>query len=319
MNPLVRTLIVGGLVVAGAIVGINVHNASVNELEYDKSRLALRAAYDERAAYVRSIADETRYREELSTAYKWYLAESDGIYNRFPGKKVEDKTLKEMEAQVAAGKMKQPDFVERKEFFDLTKQFFQLFDSGRYNPLFTAVHTGLRFDIVDIRRDVNEGKPGLRIDFTVSGAPRLETVSKQDGKAIATKMTLNFGLTSLDVEYVSEKEVPAKKKGAMPEKERTLVGGGKTGAPTIVVEYPERWIEQFPPQYAVGTWWMDPMPAEATHVKLDFGGEIRSQNGMLPVDYTYEADIRPEWKVKDGEKFEGEERIMQEEEMRRGK
>lgn len=305
MNPVVRSLILGGLVAGAAVFAMGEHNETVAGLEYENAREKLRAAFGERAGYVRSLADEDRYREELSTVTKWYAAEVSGIYNRFPGKKAPGKVLKEIEAATAAGTMKEGEAQLRKEFYEEAKLFYDLFQSGRYNPVATATQNGVRFDLVSMKRDTYEGRSRLRVDFAVWGAPRRETVTKSpDGKQATAKMNLDFGLRGLGIELVDAKQ--------------KLIGGGDTGAPTIVVEHPERWIQDFPPQFAVGTWWIDPLLAEAETVLLNISGEIRSpSSGALPVTFEWKLPNRDEWKARAGEKFDGEERVMAEEDLKR--
>ena len=41
-----------------------------------------------------------------------------------------------------------------------------------------------------------------------------------------------------------------------------------TGEPEIKVDYPERWIEEFPPQAVIGYYELDPLPAAPTKMHL---------------------------------------------------
>lgn len=316
MNPLVRTLVLGGLVLAGAVYGINYHNDTVARLEFEKGHEALRSAYVERAGWMRSIANEDRYRDELVSLNKWYDASLADLHNRFPGRFVEDAPLKELEAQKAAGQLKAEDFNLKKEFFDLTKTFSDLIASGRYSPVLTSVSNGVRLDVVGVKREPHEGRQALRVDVVAWGAPRREISQRSDsGKSVTSRMQLDFALKELNLEFTTMEQ--PKNPKAQPEEK--LYGEFKAGAPTMTVEYPERWLPAFPPQAALMTYWIEPMPREATSVTWKLSGEVRSPSGG-PLPFVAEWKVTPQadWQLKEGEKFEAEERVMPEEEMRRG-
>jgi hypothetical protein len=305
MGPLIIRLLLGLAVCGAAVYAMGEHNAVVNKLEFENARERLRSAFTDRAGYVRSLASEDRYRDELAAVTKWYAAEVSAVYNRFPGTKDPDRTLNEIEKAVDEGRMKPAEAELRKEFFDETKQAFDLIASGKYNPLATSSQNGVRFDLVSMRRDMHEGQSRLRVDFTLWGAPRRETVQKSpDGKQGTVKTTLDFGLRSLGLEFVDAKS--------------KLLGGGNAGPPTILVEVPERWIQDFPPQFAVGTWWIDPFPREAESVLLKIDGELRPPGApAIPVGYEWKLANREAWMLREGEAFEGEERTMPEEDLQR--
>lgn len=304
MNPLVRTLILGGLLVVGVGFAVNVHNDKVAGLELDRGHEKLRASFVERAGYVRSLASDDRYRDEFIALLKWYDAQLAELHNLYPGRFDNESAIKELDAQVASGKAKPGDIALKKEFYEHTKGFYTLLETGRYNPVATQVATGLRVDLVQLKREVYEGKPKLRVDLAIWGAPRRELAQKQEGKAANVKMTLDFAVKSLSLEFIDAKQ--------------KLVGGGDTGAPVLTIDYPERWVPGFPPQATFGTWWIDPLPQETEKLSLKIDAEIRSPtSGGLPLQFNWDLAARPEWKLGAGETFEGETRLMPEEDLDR--
>lgn len=306
MGKIIRTLILGGLVIAGAFFAFEAHTKQVADLELQLGREKLRAEYVERAGWVRSISAVDRYRDELAALNKWYDASLSELYNRFPGTLVADKSMKEIEAQAAAGQLKGNDLALRKEVVNHTKEFHDLLASGRYNPMVTTTLSGVRVDVMDFRKVVYEGKPKLRIDAVVWGAPRRSWVQKTDGKATSTKSELDFDFTGLALEFIDGN--------------KKLLGGAETGGPILPVDMPERWFETFPPQAAIATWWIEPFPFEAATVKVNLAGEIRSpSNGPFPISQDWVFKNKPEWSLAEGQKFEGEERVMAEEEIDRSK
>lgn len=307
MNRLVVTIILGLLVVAGAVVGINGHNAQVAKLEYELGRERLRTQYIERASGVHGQANSDRRGEELASLTKWYNAEIQSLSNLFPGQHDPDASIKEAEAQSAApsnGK-KAGDLELRKEFATETKGLYDTILKSRYKPVATAVLEGVRFDILSIRRAQDEGHSRLRIDAVLWGAPtQLVEREQQANKTSSVKKQLNFGFKGLDFKFFDAKE--------------TLLGGGSTGAPRVVIEAPERWFGDFPPQAVLAVWYIDPLPETAEQMSLAFAGEIKSPSaGPLPVSNEWELKVDSAWRVQAGEKFEGEQRLMPEEDLKR--
>lgn len=332
MSALVKALLAGGLIVAIAIVAVNSHNETVDGLEYENARTKLRAAFAERTAWVHAVPEEDRYRDELNAATKWYASEVAAIYNRFPGKKAPEAAIEEMEKQAEEGTLKGADLALRKEFFEETKRFNDMMKNGTYNPFTTQVQSGIRLDLVSLQRVQHEGKSRLRLDVAVWGAPRREEITKSaDGKSGTAHIRLDFALKGLSLEFIDESQKadpnakkPATKVAMAPGRTPTeppaglLLGGGETGAPELLVEYPERWNTDVPPQFAIGHWWLDPMPRETTKVVLVISGEARSPVvGTYPVTYEWTLSPKSDWKLRDGETFDGEERIMAEEELKR--
>jgi hypothetical protein len=306
MNPLIKTLVLGGAVLAGAIYAFDAHTVQVTKLDLDGQRARLRAAYVERMSFAYSLPSNERYRDEFASATKWYEAELADLYNRHPGAaKDADAALKELEAQEKAGKVKADQAAGKKEFIEITRGFYQLIKSGKYAPVYSTPMYGIRFDVLSMRRESYEGRSRVRIDAVVWGAPRREMVSKDAaGKAGSVKVSLDFLPKKLGFEFVDAKQ--------------KLVGGGETGAPTFLVDFPERFIPDFPPQAALAVWYVDPFPREAATVTMKVDCEIRSPAGApVPFSITSAFPTPEELKLLDGEKFEGEERVMPEEDLNR--
>ena len=143
------------------------------------------------------------------------------------------------------------------------------------------------------------------MDVVLWGAPRREvTTAIKQGVGTHTKMELDFGLKGLDLEFVDAKE--------------KLIGGGNTGSPTMVVDYPERWVPDFPPQVALAIWYMDPFPADTKTIDLKMSGEVKSPTSpAFAINQEWKIVAQPDWLIRPGEKFDGEERVMSKEEMDR--
>jgi len=79
-----------------------------------------------------------------------------------------------------------------------------------------------------------------------------------------------------------------------------------TGDPEIKVDYPERWIEEFPPQAVIGYYELDPLPTEPVKMQLEIAVNSRSGSGNeIPGTFKFEVPIDSGWKLSPGEKWEG--------------
>lgn len=301
MGKVVRTLILGGVLVAAAFFALDAHDKQVTDLEYELQLSSLRNEYVERAGWVRSIPAVERWRDEFVSLNRWYEAQWTALHNRFPGRGTPESVLARIEAEEAAGAR---DGALKREFFEHTRGFHKLLSSGHYLPVAHHVASGVRIDLLDMKKVTYEGRNALRVDAVIWGAPRQQLVGKVDGQASYRKMALDFNLSALSLEFVDEKD--------------KLLGGGDTDGPVILVDYPERWIPAFPPQAALATWWIEPIPNETKHVLMKINGDIRSSaGGSFPVNIDWKLPASDAWKLGAGQAFEGEERLMPEEAMDR--
>lgn len=300
MGKILSILIFGGALVAGVFFALDAHDKQVTDFEYELQLSGLRNQYVERSGWVRSIPSEERWREEFVSLNRWYESQWTAIHNRFPGRGSADAVLAAIDAEAAAGGK---DAGLKKEFFEHAKGFQKTLASGHYLPIAHHVASGVRLDLLDMKKVVHEGQKALRVDLVAWGAPRQTIEGRSQGTA-TKKMVLDFALKSLSLEFIDEKD--------------KLIGGGDTGGPEILVDYPERWIPAFPPQAALATWWIEPMPNETKTVLLTINGEIRSgASGSMPVNMEWRLPASAAWKLGEGQAFEGDERLMPEEAMDR--
>ncbi len=305
MFRLFLTILLGGAIVGAAVVGVNYHNEQMNRLQYEAGRNKLRAEFVERMGVINSASNLDRHREEQALLIKWYDAQIADLANQFPGFHDNDGPMKEMQAAVAAGKLKTEDLASRKEWYDEAKNLYDTLEKGHYEPMLTTVQEGVRIDLLSLKRATYEGKSWLRMDVAAWGAPRHEVVTTlKQGQETHAKMQLDFGFHAVDFEFVDEKQ--------------KLIGGFSAHAPTLTIDYPERWIPDFPPQVALMIWYLDPFPENTASIDLKLAGEVRSPtNPAFPFTQDWKLKPQADWLLRPGEKFEGEERVMPKEELDR--
>lgn len=305
MGKILFSILAGGLLVAGAVYAVNAHNDQINRLQLELGRQKLRAQYLERIGTIDAASDVDRHKQELSNTLKWYDAELADLYNDYPGLHDPDGPMKELQAEVAAGQLKPDELANKKEWYDESKNLYDAIEHGKYDPLMTTVVEGIRMDLLSLKRVTYEGRSRLRMDVVLWGAPRREVATKiEQGRESRVKEQLDFGFKGIDFEFVDE--------------DQKLIGGGSAGVPTMVVDYPERWIPDFPPQVALAIWYLDPFPAETKNIDMKLTAEVRSPTSQaFPITQDWKLVPQPDWLIRPGEKFEGEERVMSKEEMDR--
>lgn len=299
MKQLLKIALLAGAAIAAVLYGINAHQSAVKSLDYELGKERLRASFVERASFARSLEDRERWADELHSLTRWYAGEWTDLLNRHPERRDENDVLASMEAQVKSLNMSKNDFENRKEWFDTTSDIYKLITGGHYSPVASGVDSGIRLDVVRIAKARYEGRDRMRLDVAIWGAPRREVAQKSGGETVLRRQ-LDFALSHLEMEFIDDQQ--------------KLIGGGSTGAPVLMVDYPERWIPEFPPLAVLGTYWIDAFPENTDIVDLSIRGDIRSTFGpAIPVSFEWNLPARKAWKLGEGEEFEAEERLMPDE------
>jgi hypothetical protein len=131
-----------------------------------------------------------------------------------------------------------------------------------------------------------QGQPQVRFQLALWGAQR---ELKDDGK-------LKKMVTSASFE-AAWKLTDAKGK---------LIGEMRGSDPAGKIDYPERYIAEFPPQMVLGHYDMDLVPNEVTKMEITFKVSSRAASGgTASSTYLWKLDVPSEWKLGQGMKWEG--------------
>jgi len=288
--PLLVILALGG---GGLYYGFSSYHALKVADENAATVQDLRQAWLERANWVNVVPDADKYREERSGIDKWYFTALTDHYNRFPAFKNYYREEAELSG-TAKGKhhKKAEDLALRKQYYGLVKGVFDSLKDGSYNPQLTATSDSLRLDLVKIAKRT-DGKKGFRVDLVVWGAQRQLDRSQHANGVTVSKMNTAAAFSGMNIKLWDDK---GKVLAEMP----------VTGEPEIKVDYPERWIAEFPPQAVLGYYNLPLMPAEAVKMDLEMTVTSRSPNGMdIPGTFKWEIPVDPAWKLAPGETWEG--------------
>lgn len=307
MNPLVKIVLGAGAVIAVAVFAMNYHSNVKTEYEYRAAKEAVRVEYLERAAAVRDTADSAAYEDEIRGLFKWYFSELTDVYNRYPAFKGADEVyLRQLDEAKANAKVKGDEYDQKKANFQQVKEFYDLMKGGKYEPAMTASDGSIRIDFLEFDPAMVDGQRGVKGRFVVWGAQRRRSAEKGAGGTIIKRVDvpLTFGDMQLAMTSLPDpKDTKTPKKGALPPFKAEASFGLPSGP---YVPYPERQIEDFPPMAYLGSFAFPLLPFEAQKVDMELVVSSRSGAGRdLEAKFKWSRDVPPEWRLKEGEKWEG--------------
>jgi hypothetical protein len=301
VNASLRSVLSGAALLAALSGAAWFHRHETRRLNHDLAHARARVAFAERASHLYGAGDPDTWRGGTEPALAAWIEENDAIEARFPDLHDPDAVAREIDALEASGRLKPDEIALRREFLETARRFHQRLAKGTWNPLDSLAGPGLRLDVMDVSPVTEDGRPRLRIDAILWGAPRVEASARDDGKRTSRKAELMFSFQSLALDFVASG-------GKRP------FAGGKSGQPRLFIENPERWVPEFPPQAALAVWHVDPFPHESAEVQVLFTGEIRQPSRRIPVTFRSSWPSRDAWRLPEGQPFEGEERIVPAEE-----
>jgi hypothetical protein len=278
-------LLVVAVVIGGVIVW-NKYEKKTVEANRTADADRIQKEYLERVAWIRSNPDDRAYRDEVGTFFRWYFKEINEHHNRFSGNKNFDGYLEEIEKR--SERLSEAQITERKRVHEYVKATFERFRSGSYSPIFTASSAGLRFDIVSADVKAVGGEQKIHMPIVLWGAQRELREDQNRVRRMVTSAT--FGAT-----------------WRLYDPKGKLYGEmSVSGDPTSRVDWPERFIPEFPAQVVLGEYDLDLLPAEVARVEMDFVVTSRSPSGgEARGTFQWKLDVPNEWKLKQGEAWKG--------------
>lgn len=279
-------VLVAGLLFA-AVLSYRSSSSKTKEAQRTADFQRVQAEYLERVGWMRANPDEASYRDELKPFFKAYFDQVDEHLTRFGGSKQFDGYLQELEKRAEGGKEKKDDRAgDRKAFYDYTRKQFDAMREGRYRPVWTATEKGMRLDVVSSDVVMVLGKPQVRLQLALWGAQRS---LKDEGKV--KKMVTS---ASFDTMW---KLTDAKGK---------LLGEMRAADPSMKIDFPERFIAEFPPQMVLGHYDLDLIPADVQKIEMTIKvSSHAASGGNADATYVWKLDAPTEWKLGAGESWEG--------------
>jgi len=282
-------LIVGFVAIAvGAGSLVASKNSQIREIEKEADAQHLRADYLEKVGWMRSNPDDKQYKEEVNPFFRNYFNQVDEHLKKFGGNRNFDDYLTE-QADGKKGKKggDEKKAGDRKAVYDAVRAVFDRMHDGKYTPVFTATDKGLRLDVLSADVKMVGGKPSVRYEIVVWGPSRELREADKGQKRMITSASFSASWNLLD-----EKAKPF---GSM---EATDLSGK--------VDWPERYIAEFPPQMVLGHYDLDLVPAEVKNMEITFKVTSRAATGgEAAASFVWKLETPGDWKLKPGEKWEG--------------
>ncbi|WPB81686.1 hypothetical protein KYC5002_21530 [Archangium violaceum] len=276
------------VIIAGVLIGglmtYRASSAKALAAQREAEFARIQSAYLERVGWMRTNPDEASYRQELAPFFKTYFEQISAHQSRFKLSKDFDAYLVELEKRGE----KEDRAADRKAYYEYTRKVFDQMREGRYKPEWTATDKGMRLDVVGSDRVTVLNRPQVRLRLALWGAYREE---RTDGKVKKMVTSASF-----------------KTQWKLTDERGKLVGEMTGEDPSMKVDYPERFIAEFPPQMVLGHYDMDLVPNEVKKMEITFNVSSRAASGGdATATYVWKLDVPSEWRLGAGEKWEGAE------------
>ncbi|HEY3452110.1 MAG TPA: hypothetical protein VGK67_37550 [Myxococcales bacterium] len=282
-NPIVKLLVVLVIILGGGFYGLTTYRKKSAEYENKLDLERIRKEWLERQPLARQLAAPDKYRFEQQALFKWYFNELTEHYNKFQGLKDYEKVGDDLEAKKKAKKIKDNEYNLLFERYKSTKDFWDLAMANKYDPVFTAVDNGLRFDIFKVESVSDSKEPKLRLHYALWGAQRKWSVDSSSGGKVL-KLTVNAAFHELTVLGLDE---------AGKEATRMTAAGDP-----YKVDNPERFIEEFPPGVVFGSYDLPKIPSNVVTVEIswDIGTRSVLSGEEVSGKFVWKQPLPSEWK-----------------------
>jgi hypothetical protein len=276
-------VLIVGIIVAGVVTSRSA-STRADEAQRQADFTRIQKDYLERVGWLRTNPDEGSYRQEISPFFKTYFEQVASYQSRYKLNKEFDAYLDELDKRGDKDERAQ----DKKAFYDYTRKVFDQMREGRYKPVWTATDKGMRLDVLSSDVVMVLNKPQVRLQLVLWGAQREE---RQDGKAKKMVTSASF-----------------KTQWKLTDEKGKLFGEMTGDDPSMKVDFPERFIAEFPPQMVLGHYDMDLIPNEVKKMEITFNVSSRAASGGdAAATYLWKLDVPSEWRLGAGEKWVGAE------------
>jgi hypothetical protein len=292
MNPVVRliVLIVAVIAIGGFAVQQYVQRKTDYESQLDLQRIG--REWDERAPAAREIPSNEDYGDEMRGLLRWYFSQLTDHDNRFPDQRDHERGWKDILHKKQVQAIKGQEFDALSANHDTVLAVYKQMQHG-YDPTYSGASSGQHFDLLRFERQMHDNKPMLRIDFAWWGPQRREDVNRsQESGVVQRRTVVNATVESLSFSLLDDKG--------------KLYGEVTGGEPNEKIPDPDRYVDLFPPNVVLGTWWIDLFPHEAQKMDVKLTASTRTVQGHdLVGTFTWSLPMKDDWKLSEGAKWEG--------------
>ncbi|HEX8824694.1 MAG TPA: hypothetical protein VF794_32540 [Archangium sp.] len=276
-------VVIGGILIA-AVMTYRTSSARALEAQREADFTRIQKDYLERVGWIRTNPDPASYNQEINSFFKGYFEQVSSHQGRYKLSKEFDAYLVELDKRGDKDERAQ----DKKAFYDYTRKVFDQMREGRYKPMWSATDKGMRLDVLSSDVVMVLKKPQVRLQLVLWGAQREERV---DGKVKKMVTSASF-----------------KTQWKLTDEKGKLIGEMNGDDPSMKVDFPERFIAEFPPQMVLGHYDMDLVPSEVKKMEITFNVNSRSTSGGdATATYLWKLDVPSEWRLGAGETWEGAE------------
>ena len=246
---------------------ISYRSASAQALEAQREAdfTRIQKDYLERVGWMRTNPDEASYRQEVAPFFKTYFEQVDATAQVQAGTRSSTRYLEELD--------KRGDKDERARDKKAYRVHAQGVRPDARGPLQAAcgraTDKGMRLDVLSSDVVMVLGKPQVRLQLVLWGAQREE---RDDGKVKKMVTSASF-----------------KTQWKLTDEKGKLIGEMTGEDPSMKIDFPERYIAEFPPQMVLGHYDMDLVPSEVKKMEITFNVSSRSASGGEPRPVRVEA------------------------------
>ncbi|MFN0061660.1 MAG: hypothetical protein ACKVPX_03985 [Myxococcaceae bacterium] len=241
----------------------------------------------EASGFMRGQADEKAYREDLAPFFREYFAGLEAVYKKGGVKPDPDAFLKELSSKrPAQGEVDRS--VELRALYDKVRRTFDSFREGRYQPVLTKSSGAMRLDVVTAGPAKRGTDELLVFEFLLWGAPR---ELREDSRANTLRVVTSASMNAL---------------WKLRDKTGKLLYEVRADSPGMRVDYPERYVADFPAQMLLAEYQINRVPAEVEQMELTINVSARAPWGSsVTPSFTWTLDVPAAWKLQPGQKWEG--------------
>lgn len=276
-------VIIVGILIA-AVMTYRTSSAKAQEAQREADFTRLQKDYLERVGWIRTNPDPASYGQEINSFFKTYFEQVSTYRNRYRLGNEFDAYLTELDSRGGKDERAQ----DKKAFYDYTRKVFDQMREGRYKPMWSATDKGMRLDVLSSDVVMVMNKPQVRLQLVLWGAQREE---RSDGKVKKMVTSASF-----------------KTQWKLTDEKGKLIGEMNGDDPAMKVDFPERFIAEFPPQMVLGHYDMDLVPSEVKKMEITVNVSSRAASGGdVAATYLWKLDVPADWRLGAGQTWEGAE------------
>lgn len=253
----------------------------------------------------RSFADKARsavdeedadYARAIQTALRSYDDElKKQVYGKHPQWRDPGRYEKEITEKFKKGELQESQHKNMMEGYKLVRDAYDVLMAGNWKPVLTHKGAGdTRLDIYELRRGKDEeGNPILEGKFFFWG--------------IEDSTRVTWGQLGARIWHTEMEKVKEGRKMVEKEVEKVLGRAEGDATPRIIIQTPNKYVDEFPSFVSPGVIWLPVLPREAQFLDLEYSYALKKGGSSFDALLKWEKLTAPEkWKLGEGESWDAE-------------